>query len=65
MLITIKDAPVNTNGLFSGMIYPKGLAKNSSCLAEYRDQTDSLKYKLPLKSCNTMPMETVRRTKHG
>ncbi|XP_055607930.1 uncharacterized protein LOC129755451 [Uranotaenia lowii] len=58
MLITIKDAPANLNGQFSGMVYPKGLAKNSTCLTEYRDQEGPLRYKLPLKSCNTMPLET-------
>ncbi|XP_059224865.1 uncharacterized protein LOC106086656 isoform X2 [Stomoxys calcitrans] len=59
MLITIKDAPVNhENGLFSGMIYPKGLSKNSTCLTEYRDHEGTLRYKLPLRSCNTMPQET-------
>lgn len=59
MLITIKDAPPShDNGLFSGMIYPKGLSKNSSCLAEYREHEGSLRYKLPLRSCNTMPQET-------
>lgn len=37
MLITIKNAPRSPDdGLFSGMIYPKGLSKNSSCLTEYR-----------------------------
>lgn len=37
MLITIKDAPPShDDGMFSGMIYPKGLSKNSSCLTEYR-----------------------------
>ncbi|XP_030383657.1 uncharacterized protein LOC115631127 isoform X1 [Scaptodrosophila lebanonensis] len=59
MLITIKDAPVNhETGLFSGMIYPKGLSKNSTCLSEYRDHVGALRYKLPLRSCNTMPKET-------
>lgn len=58
MLVTIKDAPANLNGQFSGMVYPKGLAKNSTCLTEYRDQEGPLRYKLPLKSCNTMPIET-------
>ncbi|KAM7344684.1 zona pellucida domain-containing protein piopio isoform 1-T2 [Cochliomyia hominivorax] len=59
MLITIKDAPVNhENNLFSGMIYPKGLSKNSTCLTEYRDHDGPLRYKLPLRSCNTMPQET-------
>ncbi|EDS43696.1 conserved hypothetical protein [Culex quinquefasciatus] len=59
MLVTIKDAPANLNGQFSGMVYPKGLAKNSTCLTEYRDQEGPLRYKLPLKSCNTMPIETI------
>lgn len=37
MLITIKDAPLNPKtGAFSGMIYPKGLSKNTTCLTEYR-----------------------------
>lgn len=37
MLITIKDAPTSPeDDLFSGMIYPKGLSKNSTCLTEYR-----------------------------
>ena len=36
MLITIKNAPASYDGLFSGMVYPKGLAKNSTCLSEYR-----------------------------
>nr|XP_040222245.2 cuticlin-3 [Anopheles coluzzii]XP_040222246.2 cuticlin-3 [Anopheles coluzzii]XP_049463830.1 cuticlin-3 [Anopheles coluzzii] len=58
MLITIKDAPANLNGQFSGMVYPKGLAKNSTCLTEYHEQEGPLRYKLPLKSCNTMPIET-------
>uniref|UniRef100_A0A182IND9 ZP domain-containing protein n=1 Tax=Anopheles atroparvus TaxID=41427 RepID=A0A182IND9_ANOAO len=58
MLITIKDAPANLNSQFSGMVYPKGLAKNSTCLTEYHEQEGPLRYKLPLKSCNTMPVET-------
>lgn len=59
MLITVKDAPPShDNGMFSGMIYPKGLSKNSSCLTEYRNHDGPLKYKLPLRSCNTMPQET-------
>ncbi|XP_031631275.1 cuticlin-1 [Contarinia nasturtii] len=59
MFITIKNAPPSPDdGLFSGMIYPKGLSKNSSCLMEYRHEDGPLKYKLPLRSCNTMPQET-------
>uniref|UniRef100_A0A1A9VN75 Uncharacterized protein n=1 Tax=Glossina austeni TaxID=7395 RepID=A0A1A9VN75_GLOAU len=60
MLITIKDPPTNhETGLFSGMIYPRGLSKNSTCLTEYRDHDSPLRYKLPLRSCNTMPQETI------
>uniref|UniRef100_A0A182Y269 Uncharacterized protein n=1 Tax=Anopheles stephensi TaxID=30069 RepID=A0A182Y269_ANOST len=65
MLITIKDAPANLNGQFSGMVYPKGLAKNSTCLTEYHEQEGPLRYKLPLKSCNTMPIETVSTREAG
>ncbi|XP_054162807.1 cuticlin-1-like [Oppia nitens] len=38
---------------FNGMIYPKGLSKNSSCMTEYKS-TSNITYKLPLRSCNTM-----------
>ncbi|GAB0093348.1 uncharacterized protein DMENIID0001_084380 [Sergentomyia squamirostris] len=57
MIITIKDPPPNTDGLFTGIIYPKGLSKNSTCLSEYRSYDGPLKYKLPLRKCNTMPQE--------
>nr|XP_018916723.1 PREDICTED: cuticlin-1 [Bemisia tabaci] len=40
--------------LFNGMIYPKGLSKNSSCMAEFYDNQSPVVYKLPLRSCNTM-----------
>lgn len=59
MLITIKDAPSTDEGYFSGMIYPKELSKNSTCLAEFHNHEGQLKYKLPLRSCSTMPQETV------
>jgi len=39
---------------FNGMIYPKGLSKNSSCMAEYIQQEGEISYELPLRSCNTM-----------
>lgn len=39
---------------FNGMIYPKGLSKNSSCMAEYSNVHDKVVYTLPLRSCNTM-----------
>jgi len=45
---------VTLNSLnFNGMIYPKGLSKNSSCMVEY-SHVDSVTYLLPLRSCNTM-----------
>lgn len=39
---------------FTGIIYPKGLAKNSSCMAEFNYEKSPVIYKLPLRSCNTM-----------
>jgi hypothetical protein len=62
MIVTVLNSPVGPDGLFSGMVYPKGLSSNSSCLSEYRSHKGILKYKLPLRSCNTMPKETVRIT---
>lgn len=44
------DAPND----FNGMIYPKGLSKNSTCMAEYSNVRDKIVYTLPLRSCNTM-----------
>jgi hypothetical protein len=35
MIVSIKNAPASYDGLFSGLVYPKGLSKNSTCLAEY------------------------------
>lgn len=43
---------------FNGMIYPKGLSKNSSCMVEY-NSVDSVTYVLPLRSCNTMSADVV------
>ena len=43
---------------FNGMIYPKGLSKNSSCMAEYTSATN-FTYQLPLRACNTMSSEVV------
>lgn len=40
MMIMIKNAPSSYDGHFSGMIYPKGLSKNSTCLSEYRFEFD-------------------------
>lgn len=42
---------------FHGLVYPRGLSKNSSCLQEYRSQPAPITYRLPLRSCNTMPTE--------
>jgi len=39
---------------FNGMIYPKGLSKNSTCMSEYIQQEGLISYVLPLRSCNTM-----------
>jgi len=40
--------------LFNGMIYPKGLSKNSTCMTEYINKEGKISYSLPLRSCNTM-----------
>ena len=45
---------LTTNQGFNGMIYPKGLSKNSSCMMEYHQLSSNITYYLPLKSCNTM-----------
>lgn len=45
------------SGAFNGMIYPKGLSKNSSCMAEFLHQRSPVSYRLPLRSCNTMSTE--------
>ncbi|XKL65292.1 hypothetical protein PGB90_008712 [Kerria lacca] len=42
------------NNIFNGMIYPMGLSKNSSCMTEFRQNYGPVKYRLPLRSCNTM-----------
>lgn len=44
---------------FHGLVYPRGLSKNSSCLQEYRSQPTPITYNLPLRSCNTMPTQLV------
>jgi hypothetical protein len=48
---------------FAGLIYPKGLATNSSCMIEYDllpSSNSNLTYHLPLRSCNTMSNDLVR-----
>merc|ERR1712168_773395 len=49
---------VNTD-FFNGMIYPKGLSKNSTCMTEYIQQEGLITYVLPLRSCNTMSTDVV------
>merc|ERR1712168_394563 len=44
---------------FNGMIYPKGLSKNSTCMTEYIQQEGLITYVLPLRSCNTMSTDVV------
>ncbi|KAF7491363.1 Cuticlin-1 [Sarcoptes scabiei] len=41
---------------FNGMIYPKGLSTNTSCMMEYFD-VNEFEYRLPLRACNTMSTE--------
>nr|CAD7568471.1 unnamed protein product [Timema californicum] len=51
---------INTkSGAFNGMIYPKGLSKNSSCMSEFVHQRSPVRYRLPLRSCNTMSTELL------
>uniref|UniRef100_A0A1B6GMH0 ZP domain-containing protein n=1 Tax=Cuerna arida TaxID=1464854 RepID=A0A1B6GMH0_9HEMI len=42
------------NGLFKGMVYPKGLGLNSSCISKLSQKSSQTRYSLPLRSCNTM-----------
>lgn len=49
---------INTTSCFNGMIYPKGLSRNSSCMLEFNDR-DNVTYVLPLRSCNTMSADVV------
>lgn len=45
---------LNTNHGFNGMVYPKGLSKNTTCMTEYHQTSPNITYYLPLRSCNTM-----------
>lgn len=47
------------SGRFNGMIYPRGLSKNSSCMGEWVQTEGPVKYSLPLRGCNTMSTELV------
>ena len=44
---------------FNGMIYPKGLSKNSTCMTPYIQANSTVDYILPLRSCNTMNTDVV------
>ncbi|XP_018333253.1 uncharacterized protein LOC108742512, partial [Agrilus planipennis] len=45
------------SGRFNGMIYPRGLSKNSSCFIEWAQKPSPVQYVLPLRACNTMSTE--------
>ena len=44
---------------FNGLVYPKGLSKNSSCMTEYIQEGSAITYVLTLRSCNTMSTDVV------
>lgn len=50
MVITVRTE----TGVFDGMIYPRGLGRNSSCMSLYSRAVGTLSYDLPLSACNTM-----------
>lgn len=50
---------IETANTFNGMIYPKGLSKNSSCMMEYSVIGNQVTYTLPLHSCNTMSADVA------
>lgn len=60
--VSIGGGEVGLDSLFDGMVYPRGLSKNSSCLAEFRKHKGPLRYRLPLRSCNTMSTDLVSTT---
>lgn len=41
-------------GIFDGMIYPRGLGRNTSCMSLYTQASSPISYNLPLSACNTM-----------
>lgn len=47
------------SGRFNGMIYPRGLSKNSTCMGEWVQRPSPVQYTLPLRGCNTMSTELV------
>lgn len=48
---------------FEGLIYPKGLPKNSSCMVQYNTADNQITYAMPLWACNTMSAEVVSKKK--
>jgi len=42
---------------FNGLVYPKGLSKNSSCMTEYIKHQSAVTYVIPLRLCNTMSVD--------
>ena len=42
---------------FNGLIYPKGLSKNSTCMTEYINDRSKITYVIPLQLCNTMSVD--------
>lgn len=49
---------LDTNsGVFTGMVYPRGLSKNSTCMGEWIRHSSPVQYSLPLRGCNTMSTE--------
>ena len=44
---------------FNGLVYPKGLSKNSTCMTEYIQEESTIVYVLTLRSCNTMSTDVV------
>ncbi|XP_057662554.1 cuticlin-4 [Diorhabda carinulata] len=42
------------SGRFNGMVYPRGLSKNSTCMGEWIHKKSPIEYTLPLRGCNTM-----------
>merc|ERR1711868_180349 len=43
--------------VFNGLVYPKGLSKNSSCMTEYINHGSNVVYVIPLRLCNTMSVD--------
>jgi len=48
---------LTTEEVFNGLIYPKGLSKNSSCMTEYINHDSTVVYVIPLRLCNTMSVD--------